>query len=83
MDIWNSKTNSVNEALKLPKGSYAGDFGGMYIEQSVSPHHVVEAAYKLKEVNKEYNAVSQAQVMYLAQKDGLAFTDWVADIVLI
>jgi hypothetical protein len=72
---WNSQTNTIEEALDLPKGSYAANFGFL-VEQSVNPEHVLEAAEAIK--NHEINAIvaSQAGLICKAQELGVAFQDW-------
>ena len=49
-------------------GRYCAVFGGILIEQSVEPHHVLEAAQALIDTGSEYKLCSQAQVIVKAQQ---------------
>jgi hypothetical protein len=82
MNVWDSTIHSSEQALELPQGSYAADFGFL-VEQSVNPDHVLEAAQAIKNAECDVKAATQAKVMFLAQDKGLAFTDWASRIVLI
>ena len=75
MNVWKSTDNSPEQALDLPKGSFAADFGFL-VQQSVEPDHVLEAALALVETGKSVVAASQAKIIVAAQENGVAFTDW-------
>ena len=79
MKVWN-QSNSVEEAFELPEGRYGADFG-FVVEQSISPHHVLEAATAIKESGKACTVASQAQLIVKAQEMGVAFTDWASKLV--
>jgi hypothetical protein len=74
MQVW-TQDNTVQEALQLPVGSYAADFGFL-VQQSVNPKHVLEAAQAFKESNTEVMVASQAGLLVKAQEAGLAFETW-------
>lgn len=73
--IWKTTENSVEDALNLPEGSFAADFG-FWVEQSVSPDRVLEAATAFKEQEVEVTVASQAALIVKAQEKDIAFTDW-------
>ncbi len=73
--IWNSKTNTVEDAFNLPQGRYAANFGFL-VEQSVNPEHVLDAASSIKESGLDCLAASQAGLICKAQELGVAFQDW-------
>lgn len=73
--IWTTTKNTVEEALSLPEGKIAANFG-FWVQQSVSPDSVLEAATILKEKEIEVTVASQAALIVKAQKEGIAFEDW-------
>jgi hypothetical protein len=73
--IWESNQNTLAEALELPEGRYVADFG-INIEQSVEPHHTLEAAKAFVDNGIEIIVASQAQLIVEAQKNQIAFQDW-------
>ncbi len=68
--VWNSLKNTVDEALALPKGRFAADFG-FWVEQSVSPDKVLDVVTELQEKQISITAVSQAGILVKAQENGL------------
>ena len=81
MKIW-TQNNTIEEALSLPEGSYAADFGFL-VQQSVNPDHVLIAAQAIKENNIECTVASQAGLLVKAQESKVAFTDWAATLRLV
>ncbi len=80
--VWNSQVNTIEQALDLPKGSYAADFGFL-VQQSVDPNHVLEAAQAVKDSGEPITVATQAKLMVVAQEKGLAFTTWAGRLVSI
>ena len=80
MSVWNSLQNTANEALNLPKGSFAADFGFL-VEQSVSPGMVIEAVTELREKQIDITVASQSGILVKAKEEGL-LEDW-AELVLL
>ena len=76
LKTWNSKKNSLEEALELPKGRYVADFGGLRVDQSVELDTVVEAAQAILDSGQEITVASQAKLICKAQELELAFQDW-------
>ena len=74
MKTWN-QTNTVEQALELPTGSYYANFGFLVL-QSVKPEHVLEAAAAIKESGLEITVASQAGLIVKAQENELAFESW-------
>ena len=74
MQVW-TQDNTVQEALQLPVGSYAADFGFL-VQQSVNPEHVLEAAQAFKTSGNDIVVASQAGLMVKAQETGIAFQSW-------
>lgn len=75
MNIWNSKTNTIEESFNLPVGRIAANVGFL-VEQSINPEHVLIAATALKNSGQDVTVASQAGLMVKAQELGLAFADW-------
>lgn len=76
MKTWNSLTNTAEEALSLPEGSYLADFDGILVEQTVRSNHVLTAVNALKEQQIEITVASQSAVLVEAQKQKAAFQEW-------
>ena len=75
MKVWKSTENKSIDALELPTGRYAANFGFL-CEQSVSPDQTLTAAEAIIESGNEVVAVSQAGLICKAQELEVAFTDW-------
>jgi hypothetical protein len=73
MKVWNSKEHGADDILNLVKGSYAASF----FEQSVEPHHAVEAAEGLQTLPDAVKVYSQAQAIVNAQELDVAFQSWI------
>jgi hypothetical protein len=70
MAVWNSLKNTVDEALRLPEGSFAADFGFL-VEQSVSPDTVLEVVTELQEKQIDITVASQSGILVKAKEKGL------------
>lgn len=66
---------TVQDALKLPVGKYCANFG-FYVEQSVEPDHVLQAAQALLNSGESFAVASQAGVIVKAQELTDAFDTW-------
>ena len=73
--VWNSTVNAAEDALELPKGRIAADVG-FWVEQSVDPDDVLEAAQALVDAAIEVKVASQAKLLVVAQQKGLALQEW-------
>ncbi|WP_008318048.1 hypothetical protein [Leptolyngbya sp. PCC 6406] len=62
----------INEALNLPRGAYSLN-NEQYVPEVTD---VTEAAHALQKAQLSEDFHSQSQIMYVAQKEGLAFCDW-------
>jgi len=71
--MW-TQNNTNEEALNLPLGNYAANFG-FYVQQTVRAKQTIEAANFLKENNIECKVHSQAEIIVLAAKKG-CFSHW-------
>jgi len=58
MAIWNSLKNTVDEALALPEGSFAANFGGFVVEQSVDPETVLDVVTELQSKQLDLTAAT-------------------------
>lgn len=77
--IW-TQNNTIEEALSLPEGSYAADFGFL-VQQSVSPDSTLTAAQTIIDNQIQCTVASQAAIIVKAKESGVAFQNW-ADIKL-
>lgn len=75
LKVWNSKKNTAEEALNLPKGRYCADVG-FNVEQSVQPDYTLEAAQALIDSGVDKTVASQAKLYVVAQESGVYFQDW-------
>jgi hypothetical protein len=80
MAVWNSLKNTVDEALSLPEGGFAADFGFL-VEQSVSPDMVLEVVTELKEKQIDVTVASQSGILVKAKEKGL-LENWAALVLL-
>ncbi len=79
--VWNSATNAAEDALELPKGRIGAyleweENCGIWVEQTVDPDDVLEAAQALIDANEEVKVASQAKLLVIAQEKGLALQSW-------
>ena len=74
MKVW-TQSNSSEEALSLPKGTYCANFGFL-VQQSVEPDYVLMAAQAIIDNNIQCTAASQAAIIVQAQQSGVAFESW-------
>lgn len=74
MAVWNSLKNTAEDALSLPEGSFAADFGFL-VEQSVNPETILTTVTELKEKQIEIIAASQSGILVKAQENGL-LSNW-------
>lgn len=79
MQIFNPTEHNPEQALELPTGRLAANFGFL-IEQTVEPKNVFDAATALKEAGVNKKLFTQADVMVEAQKQGVWGTDWAAEL---
>jgi hypothetical protein len=75
LKIWNSTANSVEDALELPKGSYAANVG-FWVQQSVTPEYTLRAARAVIDGGFDVKCASQAGLYVKAQELGADFTTW-------
>jgi len=79
--VW-TNAMTVEQALELPKGSYAAHVFGFDVQQSVEPHQTAESAdaiiehFKDKKDEPPFKAYSQAQIIVKAQELELKWQDW-------
>lgn len=75
--VWTHEMLAL-EALELPEGRLAADFG-VLVQVSVTPKDTVEAARAIvsfcQDTGAAFEAFSQAEVIVDAQKTGLVFQD--------
>lgn len=71
---WNSLTNTVDDALNLPKGRFAADFG-FHVEQSVNLEDLLSVVSELKEKQINITTATQSGILVKAQEQGL-LSDW-------
>lgn len=72
--IW-TQNNTLEEALSLPKGSYAADFDFL-VEQTVKPEQTITAAQAIIDNNIQCYVASQAAIIVEAKKNKVAFDNW-------
>ena len=71
MAIWNSLKNTVDEALALPEGSFAANFDGFVVAQSVDSETLLDVVMELQSKQLDLTAATQAGILVKAQKLGL------------
>lgn len=72
--IWNSLNNTIEEALTLPEGNIAANFGFL-VQQSVNQEDLLDVVAELKHKKIDVSAATQSGIMVKAQKAGL-LQDW-------
>ena len=75
LKVWNSTKNGVEDALDLPKGSYAANVG-FWVQQSVTPEYTLRAAQAIIDGGFDVNCASQAGLYVKAQELGVNFQNW-------
>ena len=68
--IWNSLKNTAEEALALPEGDFAANFGFL-VQQSVNQDDLIDLVEELKAKKIDITSATQGGIMVKAQKAGL------------
>lgn len=72
-----TQDDSLEDALQLPKGRWAGSVYGLPVEQSVEPRYVDEAVKAIKDKGIQLEAFTQAEIIVKAENLKIAFQGWV------